>query len=228
MPQWRGSNRVRDISLAGRIIAAFPEHLEPHQRIDDALAELGQLAKTPNANIIKLPNVSASSPQLKAAIAELQQHGYSLPDYPDEPKTDEDRTVRARYDSAMGSAVNPVLRQGNSDRRAPASVKNYAKAHPHSMGAWRSDSRTNVAHMEGGDFRSTEKSAIIAEADSLRIELVSNGGTTVLRESVPAYSPVRSSMRPSCGWPICATSSPRRSLEPETRASSSRCTSRRR
>jgi isocitrate dehydrogenase len=177
---------TRDISLAGRILASFPDRLKPGQRVDDALAELGELTKTPEANIIKLPNVSASSPQLKAAIAELRQHGYALPDYPDEPKTDEDRDVRARYDKVMGSAVNPVLRQGNSDRRAPASVKNYARAHPHRMGAWSHDSKTNVAHMETGDFRSTEQSAVIANAGSLRIDLVRNDGdTTILRESVP-------------------------------------------
>ncbi|MGW4031565.1 NADP-dependent isocitrate dehydrogenase [Streptomyces sp. NPDC004838] len=179
----------RDISLAGRIIAAFPEYLEAGQRIDDALAELGELAKTPGANIIKLPNVSASIPQLKAAVAELQQQGYALPDYPDDPKTSEDEDVRARYDRIKGSAVNPVLREGNSDRRAPASVKNYAKAHPHRMGAWSSDSRTNVAHMDADDFRSTEKSAVVAEAGSLRIELTGDDGTTtVLRESVPVLA----------------------------------------
>jgi isocitrate dehydrogenase len=183
------SVETRDISLAGRILAHFPDRLEAGQRVDDALAELGDLAKTPQANIIKLPNVSASSPQLKAAIAELQQHGYALPDYPDDPKTDEDRDVRAQYDKVMGSAVNPVLRQGNSDRRAPTSVKNYAKAHPHRMGAWSPDSRTNVAHMEAGDFRSTEQSAVITEADSLRIELVrADGSTTVLRQSVPVLA----------------------------------------
>ncbi|WP_405809454.1 NADP-dependent isocitrate dehydrogenase [Streptomyces sp. NBC_00210] len=180
---------TRDISLAGRIIASFPEHLEEGQRIDDALAELGELAKTPGANIIKLPNISASIPQLKAAIAELQEQGYALPDYPDDPKSDEDRDVRARYDKVKGSAVNPVLREGNSDRRAPASVKNYAKAHPHRMGAWVSDSKTNVAHMVADDFRSTEKSAVIAEAGSLRIELAGDdGSTTVLRESVPVLA----------------------------------------
>ena len=180
---------TRDISLAGRIIASFPERLEEGQRIDNALAELGRLAKTPEANIIKLPNISASVPQLKAAIAELQQQGYALPDYPDDPKTDEDRDVRARYNKVKGSAVNPVLREGNSDRRAPASVKNYAKAHPHRMGAWTPDSKTNVAHMEADDFCSTEKSAVIAEDGSLRIELVGNdGSTTVLRESVPVLA----------------------------------------
>ncbi|MGW7004437.1 NADP-dependent isocitrate dehydrogenase [Streptomyces sp. NPDC054933] len=180
---------TRDISLAGRIIASFPERLEESQRIDDALAELGELAKTPGANIIKLPNVSASIPQLKAAIAELQQQGYALPDYPDDPKTDEDRDVRARYDKIKGSAVNPVLREGNSDRRAAAAVKNYAKAHPHKMGAWVPESKTNVAHMDADDFRSTEKSAVIAEAGSLRIELAGDdGSTTVLRESVPVLA----------------------------------------
>ncbi|MBT2403225.1 MULTISPECIES: NADP-dependent isocitrate dehydrogenase [unclassified Streptomyces] len=180
---------TRDISLAGRIIASFPEYLEEGQRIADALAELGELAKTPEANIIKLPNVSASIPQLKAAVAELQGQGYALPDYPDEPKTDEEREVRARYDKIKGSAVNPVLREGNSDRRAPGSVKNYAKAHPHRMGAWTPESKTNVATMGANDFRSTEKSTVIAEADTLRIEHVSaDGATTVLRESVPVLA----------------------------------------
>ncbi|MBB6436375.1 NADP-dependent isocitrate dehydrogenase [Streptomyces candidus] len=179
----------RDISLAGRIIASFPERLKEEQRIDDALAELGALAKTPGANIIKLPNISASIPQLKAAIAELQEQGYALPDYPDDPRTDEDKDVRARYDKVKGSAVNPVLREGNSDRRAPASVKNYAKAHPHRMGKWTPDSKTNVATMGADDFRSTEKSAVIAEEGSLRIELIGNDGvTTVLRESVPVLA----------------------------------------
>ncbi|WP_181767644.1 NADP-dependent isocitrate dehydrogenase [Streptomyces albidus (ex Kaewkla and Franco 2022)] len=179
----------RDISLAGRIIAGFPERLEEGQRIDDALADLGALAKTPGANIIKLPNISASIPQLKAAIAELQQQGYALPDYPDDPKTDEERDVRSRYDKVKGSAVNPVLREGNSDRRAPASVKNYARAYPHRMGVWSADSKTNVAHMDADDFRSTEKSAVIARDGALRIELVGDdGSTTVLRESVPVLA----------------------------------------
>ncbi|MBI0295811.1 NADP-dependent isocitrate dehydrogenase [Streptomyces sp. PRKS01-29] len=179
----------RDISLAGRIIAQFPERLEEGQRIPDALAELGDLAKTPEANIIKLPNISASIPQLKAAIAELQQQGYALPDYPDDPKTDEEREIRARYDKVKGSAVNPVLREGNSDRRAPASVKNYAKANPHRMGAWTADSKTNVSHMDTDDFRSTEKSVVIPEDGSLRIELAGDdGSTTVLRESVPVLA----------------------------------------
>ncbi|GAA2283261.1 isocitrate dehydrogenase, NADP-dependent [Streptomyces ruber] len=180
---------TRDISLAGRIIAVFPEYLNEDQRIPDALAELGELAKTPAANIIKLPNISASIPQLKAAIAELQGQGYALPDYPDDPKTDEEREIRARYDKVKGSAVNPVLREGNSDRRAPASVKNYAKTHPHRMGAWTAESRTNVATMGENDFRSTEKSVVIAEDGALRIELAGeDGSTTVLRESVPVLA----------------------------------------
>ncbi|MFI8291613.1 NADP-dependent isocitrate dehydrogenase [Streptomyces sp. ms191] len=180
---------TRDISLAGRIIASFPERLEEGQRIDDALAELGELAKTPAANIIKLPNVSASIPQLKAAIAELQEQGYALPAYPDDPRTDEDKDVRARYDKIKGSAVNPVLREGNSDRRAPGSVKNYAKTHPHRMGAWSADSKTNVATMGENDFRSTEKSTVVAEAGTLRIEHVAADGTvSVLRESVPVLA----------------------------------------
>ncbi|MEV7868687.1 NADP-dependent isocitrate dehydrogenase [Streptomyces sp. NPDC088124] len=183
------SVETRDISLAGRIIAGFPEWLQDGQRIDDALAELGGLARTPEANIIKLPNISASIPQLKAAIAELQGQGYALPDYPDDPKSDQEKDIRARYDKVKGSAVNPVLREGNSDRRAPASVKNYAKAHPHRMGAWSAESKTNVATMGADDFRSTEKSAVVAEAGSLRIELAGeDGSTTVLRESVPVLA----------------------------------------
>ncbi|MEV5145326.1 NADP-dependent isocitrate dehydrogenase [Streptomyces sp. NPDC052727] len=180
---------TRDISLAGRIIAVFPEYLNEDQRIPDALTELGELAKTPAANIIKLPNISASIPQLKAAIAELQGKGYALPDYPDEPKTDEEREIRARYDKIKGSAVNPVLREGNSDRRAPASVKNYAKTHPHRMGAWTDESKTNVATMGENDFRSTEKSVVVSEAGALKIELVGEDGTTtVLKESVPVLA----------------------------------------
>ncbi|MFD8598927.1 NADP-dependent isocitrate dehydrogenase [Kitasatospora sp. NPDC059646] len=183
------SVETRDISLAGRIIAVFPEYLQEDQRIADALTELGELAKTPGANIIKLPNISASIPQLKAAIAELQAQGYALPEYPDEPKTDEERDIRARYDKVKGSAVNPVLREGNSDRRAPLSVKNYAKTHPHRMGAWSADSKTNVATMGANDFASTEKSAVIAQDGALRIELVGeDGAVTVLRESVPVLA----------------------------------------
>ncbi|MFF7981583.1 NADP-dependent isocitrate dehydrogenase [Streptomyces sp. NPDC007901] len=180
---------TRDISLAGRIIAHFPEYLNEDQRIPDALAELGDLAKTPEANIVKLPNISASIPQLKAAVAELQGKGYALPDYPDDPKTDEERDIRARYDKVKGSAVNPVLREGNSDRRAPASVKNYAKTHPHRMGAWTPESKTNVTTMGENDFRSTEKSAVISEAGKLKIELVAEDGTTtVLKDSVPVLA----------------------------------------
>ncbi len=176
---------TRDISLAGRILAMFPDRLTDEQRVGDALAELGELAKRPEANIIKLPNISASIPQLKAAIAELQAKGYELPDYPDEVATDEDRDVRARYDKVKGSAVNPVLREGNSDRRAPASVKAYARKNPHSMGAWSSNSKTEVATMGHDDFRSNEKSVVVPDAGTLRIEHVADDGTvTVLRDSV--------------------------------------------
>jgi isocitrate dehydrogenase len=179
----------RDISLAGRILAAFPERLTEAQRVPDALAELGALTLRPEANIIKLPNVSASAPQLKAAIAELQSKGYALPDYPDDPDTDEDADVRARYDKVKGSAVNPVLREGNSDRRAPASVKQYAHKNPHSMGAWSPDSKTHVATMGAGDFRSNEQSTTIAEAGSVRIELLAaDGATTVLKGSLPVLA----------------------------------------
>ncbi|CAA9327206.1 MAG: Isocitrate dehydrogenase [NADP]; Monomeric isocitrate dehydrogenase [NADP] [uncultured Nocardioidaceae bacterium] len=176
---------TRDISLAGRILASFPERLTAEQRVDDALAELGALAKVPEANIIKLPNISASVPQLKAAIAELQGKGYDLPEYPGDPRTAEEREVRARYDRVKGSAVNPVLREGNSDRRAPASVKSYARSHPHSMGAWSPESRTNVAHMTAEDFRHNEVSTVMAADDVLRIEHVDEAGVrTVLKESV--------------------------------------------
>lgn len=177
---------TRDISLAARILAAFSDVLPEEQKVDDALAELGELAKTPDANIIKLPNISASIPQLKAAIAELQNAGYDLPDYPAEPKTDEERDAQARYDSVKGSAVNPVLREGNSDRRAPKAVKNFARKHPHSMGKWSPESKTNVATMEADDFRHNEKSVIIDGDDTLRIQLVKpNGETQVLKESLP-------------------------------------------
>jgi isocitrate dehydrogenase len=176
---------LRDISLAGRIIANFPEYLNESQRIGDALTELGELALTPEANIIKLPNISASVPQMKAAIAELQAQGYALPDFPDDPTTDTERDVRTRYDRVKGSAVNPVLREGNSDRRAPISVKNYAKSHPHSMGAWSRDSASHVAHMTTGDFRSNEQSFTSAAADSLRIELHrADGGVDVLKDGI--------------------------------------------
>ncbi|WPF82352.1 NADP-dependent isocitrate dehydrogenase [Sanguibacter sp. 4.1] len=176
---------TRDISLAGRIIAAFPERLTAEQRIGDALAELGALATTPEANIIKLPNVSASLPQLKAAIAELQAQGYDLPDHPDDPQTDADKDVRARYDKIKGSAVNPVLREGNSDRRAPLSVKEYVRKNPHRMGAWTPESKTNVATMGHDDFFSNEKSVVLGADDVLRIEHVNAAGdVTVLHPGV--------------------------------------------
>ena len=177
--------QTRDISLAGRILAAFPEWLSEDQRIDDALAELGELATTPEANIIKLPNISASLPQLKAAIAELQAQGYGLPGFPDEPATDEERDIRARYGRVMGSAVNPVLREGNSDRRAPSAVKNYARRHPHSMGAWSPTSRTAVATMGADDFRSNEQSVVMPTDDTLTIRHIAAAGTpTVLKEGL--------------------------------------------
>ncbi len=180
---------TRDISLAGRIIALFGDRLTPEQQIDDALAELGELAKKPEANIIKLPNISASVPQLKAAIAELKGQGYDLPDYPDDPQTDADKDVRARYDKVKGSAVNPVLREGNSDRRAPLSVKNYARKHPHSMGAWSSDSKTDVATMGADDFRSNEKSVVIDADTTVTIQHVdADGATTELKASFPVLA----------------------------------------
>ncbi len=176
---------TRDISLAGRILATFSDYLKPEQRVADDLSELGALTLEPQANIIKLPNISASVPQLKEAIAELQGKGYALPDYPDTPKTDEEKAIRARYGKVLGSAVNPVLREGNSDRRCPPAVKQYARKHPHSMGAWARDSRTNVAHMTADDFRHSEQSAVMPAGGSLRIELAAeDGSTTVLRESV--------------------------------------------
>lgn len=176
---------TRDISLAGRILAQFPERLTDAQKIGDHLAELGQLATTPEANIIKLPNISASVPQLKAAIKELQDQGYALPDYPDVPKSDDETDIKARYDRTKGSAVNPVLREGNSDRRAPKSVKAYARKHPHRMGKWTGDSKSHVAHMSEGDFYGSERSATIGKAGTLKIELVgSDGATTVLKDAV--------------------------------------------
>lgn len=177
---------TRDISLAGRIIALFPDYLDDSQKLGDALAELGALAVQPEANIIKLPNISASMPQLKAAIKELQEQGYKLPDYPDAPANDTERDVKARYDKVKGSAVNPVLREGNSDRRAPLSVKNYARKHPHKMGAWTADSKSHVSHMDSGDFYGTEKSALIAAAGDVKIELTAaDGSKTVLKEKTP-------------------------------------------
>ncbi|WP_045730165.1 NADP-dependent isocitrate dehydrogenase [Pseudarthrobacter chlorophenolicus] len=180
---------TRDISLAGRIIAVFGDYLTAEQQTGDALAELGELAKTPEANIIKLPNISASIPQLKAAIAELQGQGYALPDYPDNPSSDEETAVRSRYDKIKGSAVNPVLREGNSDRRAPLSVKNYARQNPHSMGAWTADSKTNVATMGQNDFRSNEKSVVVEAEGTIAIQLVrEDGSVKVLKKAFPVLA----------------------------------------
>ncbi|AOD13467.1 NADP-dependent isocitrate dehydrogenase [Xanthomonas fragariae] len=176
---------TRDISLAGRILALFPEQLTDAQKIADDLGELGQLATTPEANIIKLPNISASVPQLKAAIKELQSQGYALPEYPDAPQDAAEKDVKARYDTVKGSAVNPVLREGNSDRRAPLSVKNYARKHPHRMGTWSSDSKSHVSHMDEGDFFGSEQSITVVDAGTLKIEFVGNdGSSTVLKDKV--------------------------------------------
>lgn len=177
---------TRDISLAARILAVFPDHLKEEQQLGDALTELGELTLKPEANIIKLPNISASGPQLKAAIKELQAKGYALPDYPDSPKNDQEKQIKATYDKVKGSAVNPVLREGNSDRRAPKAVKNYAKKHPHSMGAWAADSKSHVASMDQGDFRHNEKSVTIKEKTDAKISFIDqNGNATVLKEKVP-------------------------------------------
>lgn len=177
---------TKDISLAGRIVATLPEELPEDQREDDALAELGDLAQQPEANIIKLPNISASLPQLKAAIAELQAQGYDLPDYPDEPSTDEEKEIRARYDAVKGSAVNPVLREGNSDRRAPQAVKNFARNYPHSMGEWSADSKTRVATMDGDDFRANEQTVVMEDADELSfVHVDAEGKETQLRDPLP-------------------------------------------
>src|SRR5690554_1351582 len=176
---------TRDISLSGRILASFPEYLKEDQRISDDLAELGEIAKTPEANIVKLPNVSASMPQMKAAIKELQELGYAVPNYPDEPKNEEEKAIQSKYDKIKGSAVNPVLREGNSDRRAPLAVKQYAKNNPHSMGKWKSDSKTHVASMAGGDFYGSEKSVTLPSADSVNIELHGESGkVTVLKSNL--------------------------------------------
>jgi len=179
------SVELRDISLAGRILAVFPEYLTPQQKQADALSELGELAKRPEANIIKLPNISASLPQLNAAIKELQSQGYKLPEYPENPKDDKEKDIKSRYDKVKGSAVNPVLREGNSDRRAPLSVKAHTRKHPHKMGAWSPDSKTHVSHMNSGDFRSNEKSMTTTQATDARIEFVGQDGkTTVLKPKV--------------------------------------------
>ncbi|WP_346236433.1 NADP-dependent isocitrate dehydrogenase [Niabella insulamsoli] len=176
----------RDISLAGRILANFSDYLNPDQKVSDALAELGKLATTPEANIIKLPNISASIPQLKAAIAELKKQGYALPDYPEEPKTEEEKAIKAAYGKVLGSAVNPVLREGNSDRRAPKAVKNYAKANPHSMAKWSADSKTKVASMASGDFYGSEQSTTVPEATQFKIDFVAeDGSVTALKALAP-------------------------------------------
>ena len=180
------SVEARDISLAGRILANFPDNLTADQKIDDELTKLGELAKTPDANIIKLPNVSASIPQLKAAIKELQDHGYKVPDFPEDPQSDAEKEIKARYAKCLGSAVNPVLREGNSDRRAAVAVKNFAKKNPHRMGAWKSDSKTHVSTMSSGDFASNEISTTMAAATDAKIEFVDgSGNVTVLTESLP-------------------------------------------
>ncbi len=175
-----------DISLAARILATFPENLSEAQRVPDALTELGELTQSPDANIIKLPNVSASIPQLNTAIAELRAQGFDIPKYPEDPKTDEEKAIKARYSKVLGSAVNPVIREGNSDRRAPAAVKQYAKHHPHSMGKWSQASRTHVAHMRSGDFYHSDISTVVEKAGNVRIELVERDGKVrVLKEKVP-------------------------------------------
>ena len=176
---------LQDISLAGRIIARFPEYLKPEQRISDALSDLGDTVKTPEANVIKLPNISASIPQLTAAITELQGQGYALPNYPEELKTEEDKQIKARYDAIKGSAVNPVLREGNSDRRAPKAVKKYAQKNPHPMGEWSADSKSHVSHMDSGDFFESEQSVTMTEAGTVRIEHVdSEGNATVMKDGL--------------------------------------------
>ncbi len=188
---------TRDISLAGRIVANFPEALTDKQKQKDDLAELGELAKTPDANIIKLPNISASVPQLQAAIKELQSQGYKVPDYPESPKNDAEKQIKARYAKVLGSAVNPVLREGNSDRRVANAVKQYARKHPHSMGKWSADSRTRVASMSAGDFYGNEQSAVVPKAGTLRIEHTDEAGkVTVLKDAVKVRT-TRSSRPPS-------------------------------
>jgi isocitrate dehydrogenase len=176
---------LKDISLAGRILANFPENLKDDQKVVDALSELGELAKTPEANIIKLPNISASVPQLKAAISELQSHGYAVPDFPETPDNADEEAIKARYAKVLGSAVNPVLREGNSDRRVAKPVKEYAKKNPHSMGKWEATSQTRIAHMDGDDFYGSEKSYISPKAQNVKIEFVGADGTRkTLKESV--------------------------------------------
>ena len=200
---------TRDISLAGRILANFADALAPGQQIADHLAELGELAQRPEANIIKLPNVSASIPQMKAAIQELQGQGYPLPNYPDEPQTDAERETKARYDKVKGSAVNPVLREGNSDRRAPAAVKAFAKAHPHRMGKWASDNKSHVSSMSEGDFRANEKSVTVAAATTASIEHVAaDGATTELKGQIALEADENAFEERTIGWQCTAWSEP--------------------
>ena len=205
---------LRDISLAARILATFPEFLTEDQRVPDALKELGDLAKLPEANIIKLPNISASVPQLKDAIEELQAQGYKLPNFPDDPESTEEKQIRTRYDKIKGSAVNPVLREGNSDRRAPKAVKNFAKMNPHSMGTWSSDSKTHVSTMTHGDFAHNEKSVTLQEATSIQIiHTDSTGNSTVLKDGLDLLK----------GEIIDATSNEQESLNIFLRRTSGRC-----
>ena len=220
---------TRDISLAGRILASFPEQLTPAQRQSDDLAELGEIAKTPEANIVKLPNISASVPQLLAAIKELQLQGYAVPDYPEEPQNDAEKATKAKYAKVLGSAVNPVLREGNSDRRVATSVKEYARSHPHSMGPWSKDSQSHVSHMSGGDFYGSEQSAVIGASGKLRIELTgTNGQVTILKDGVAVTQGDligASGDEPDGAAGLLRRS---RSTTPRPRACSCRCTSRRR
>ena len=217
----------KDISLAGRILASFPEFLSESQRQSDALCELGELAKTPEANIIKLPNISASIPQLIAAIEELQQHGFAVPDYPEEPQDDEQKAIKSRYAKVLGSAVNPVLREGNSDRRVAQPVKEYARKHPHSMGAWESDSKTHVASMTHGDFYGSEQSVVMPKADSIRIQLIGDDGqTTVLKDALSLQQ--GEVIDASCmSRRACASTSSVKSQMPRQRICFFRCISRR-
>ncbi len=185
-----------DISVSARVLAEFPEYLSEDQRVPDTLAELGRLTLEPDTNIIKLPNISASVAQLKACVKELQDKGYKIPDYPEDPKTDEEKALRARFGKCLGSAVNPVLREGNSDRRAPAAVKNYAKKNPHSMGEWKQWSQTHVSHMHHGDFYHGEKSMTLDKARDVKMELITKSGKTiVLKPKVDAARTARSSTR---------------------------------
>jgi isocitrate dehydrogenase len=215
---------TRDISLSGRILAAMAEVLPQDQTAHDALAELGALAQTPEANIVKLPNISASIPQLKAAIAELQEQGFDLPDYPDDPSNEAERDIKAKYDKVKGSAVNPVLREGNSDRRAPKAVKTYAQKHPHRMGAWSSDSLARVASMTAGDFYGSEQSVTMASATTVDIVHVDEaGGRTVLKEGLALQAGEIVDL-PSCPWPNWSRSWLRKSTRSKQKGPCFHCT----